>query len=152
MTELNINGLVVPVGGDLADHDIAGGVTDAVLASACLPYVFQAVEIDGEHYWDGGLVSNTPLMEVLSHPPRRDTLAFQVDLWSATGPLPKTIARVLTGATGIDGTLGRFDLRLGGRGETSRDDPCLDEGRVLKGARSCRIPGSTGVGRACAAG
>ncbi len=64
------------------------------MASGALPPGFPAVEIDGRFYWDGGLVSNTPLMEVLSHPPRRDTLAFQVDLWSATGPLPKTLLDV----------------------------------------------------------
>jgi NTE family protein len=61
------------------------------MASGALPPGFPAVEIDGRHYWDGGLVSNTPLLEVLTHPPRRDTLAFQVDLWSARGPLPKNL-------------------------------------------------------------
>ncbi|WP_374655973.1 DUF3734 domain-containing protein [Dongia sp.] len=64
------------------------------MASGALPPGFPAVEIDGRHYWDGGLVSNTPLMEVLSRPPRRDTLAFQVDLWSAKGPLPQNLLDV----------------------------------------------------------
>ena len=64
------------------------------MASGALPPGFPAVEIDGRHYWDGGLVSNTPLMEVLSRPPRRDTLTFQVDLWSAKGPLPKNLLDV----------------------------------------------------------
>jgi len=43
------------------------------------------------HYWDGGLVSNTPLVTVLEDEPRRDTLAFQVDLWSALGELPRNV-------------------------------------------------------------
>ncbi len=61
------------------------------MASGALPPGFPAVEIDGRHYWDGGLLSNTPLIEVLTHQPRRDTIAFQVDLWSSRGPLPKNI-------------------------------------------------------------
>ncbi|HSN32307.1 MAG TPA: patatin-like phospholipase family protein [Ideonella sp.] len=61
------------------------------MASAALPPGFPAIEIDGEFYWDGGLVSNTPLRHVLEAIPRRDTLAFQVDLWSARGPLPDNV-------------------------------------------------------------
>ena len=65
-----------------------------VMASGALPPAFAAVEIDGEHYWDGGLVSNTPLEYVSEETPRRDTLALQVDLWSARGAVPKTLADV----------------------------------------------------------
>ena len=61
------------------------------MASAALPPGFPAIEIDGEFYWDGGLVSNTPLRHVLESTPRRDTLTFQVDLWSARGPLPANV-------------------------------------------------------------
>lgn len=61
------------------------------MASGALPPGFAAVEIDGESYWDGGLVSNTPLAEVVAETPRLDTLAFQVDLWSAVGPLPANL-------------------------------------------------------------
>ena len=57
------------------------------MASGALPPGFPAVEIDGEHYWDGGVVWNTPLSRVLSDEPR-DTLTFQVDLWSAKGRVP----------------------------------------------------------------
>lgn len=64
------------------------------MASGALPPAFAPVEIDGEFFWDGGVVSNTPLMEVLQSSPRRDTLAFQVDLWSARGPVPDTMAGV----------------------------------------------------------
>jgi NTE family protein len=58
------------------------------MASGALPPGFPAVEIDGEFYWDGGLVSNTPLTEVLRDAEHKDTLVFQVDLWSANGNVP----------------------------------------------------------------
>ena len=64
------------------------------MASGALPPGFPAVEIDGEYYWDGGLVSNTPLAEVLTAQPRRDALIFQVDLWSARGKLPHDLSDV----------------------------------------------------------
>jgi NTE family protein len=64
------------------------------MASGALPPGFPAVAVDGEFYWDGGLVSNTPLLHVLESEPRRDTLVFQVDLWSARGQLPTTLAEV----------------------------------------------------------
>ncbi len=62
-----------------------------VIASGSLPPGFPATEIDGEYYWDGGIVSNTPLQWVLDSKPRLDTLAFQVDLWSARGELPRDL-------------------------------------------------------------
>ena len=68
---------------------------DHIMASAALPPGFPAVEIDGEHYWDGGLVSNTPLQWVVDGRPHLDTLIFQVDLWSARGELPGTLAEVV---------------------------------------------------------
>jgi NTE family protein len=67
-----------------------------VMASGALPPGFPAIEIEGEHYWDGGLVSNTPLQWVLGSQPQQDTLAFQVDLWSARGAFPRTMAEVTT--------------------------------------------------------
>jgi NTE family protein len=62
-----------------------------VIASGSLPPGFPATEIDGQHYWDGGIVSNTPLEWVLESSPRQDTLAFQIDLWSAKGELPRNL-------------------------------------------------------------
>jgi len=64
------------------------------MASGALPPGFPAVEIDGEFYWDGGLVSNTPLYYVLTSKPRRDTLIFQIDLWSANGEVPRDLLQV----------------------------------------------------------
>ncbi|HEX7761844.1 MAG TPA: patatin-like phospholipase family protein [Caulobacteraceae bacterium] len=65
-----------------------------VMASGALPPAFPAVEVDGEFYWDGGMVSNTPLDWVLSARSDLDTLIFQVDLWSARGELPRDLAEV----------------------------------------------------------
>ena len=65
-----------------------------VMASGALPPGFPPIEIDGEYYWDGGLVSNTPLQYVLDEVPRPDMLIFQVDLFSARGPMPRTLSEV----------------------------------------------------------
>ncbi|MBI1262339.1 MAG: patatin-like phospholipase family protein [Rhizobiales bacterium] len=62
-----------------------------IMASGALPPGFPPVEVDGEFYWDGGLVSNTPLQYVLDSDPRHDMLIFQVDLFSARGPMPTTM-------------------------------------------------------------
>jgi NTE family protein len=59
-----------------------------------LPPGFPAIEIDGEFYWDGGLVSNTPLRYILETLPRHSTLAFQVDLFAAKGELPSALDAV----------------------------------------------------------
>jgi NTE family protein len=67
-----------------------------VMASGSLPPGFPATEVDGEFYWDGGILSNTPLQWVLDARPREDTLAFQVDLWSARGELPRDMIEVDT--------------------------------------------------------
>jgi NTE family protein len=78
---------------DTKTHTIA---PEHIMASGALPPGLPAVEIEGEHYWDGGLVWNTPLRWVVDSRPRLDTLAFQVDLWSARGEPPRTIAEVST--------------------------------------------------------
>jgi NTE family protein len=65
-----------------------------IIASGSLPPGFPATEIDGEFYWDGGVVSNTPLQWVFDARPRQDTLAFQIDLWSAEGDLPRDMSHV----------------------------------------------------------
>ena len=78
---------------DSATHTIR---PEHILASGALPPGFPAVEIDGEQYWDGGLVSNTPLQWVIECGARQDTLVFQVDLWSARGQIPRNMADVVT--------------------------------------------------------
>ena len=65
-----------------------------IMASGALPPGFAPVEIDGEYYWDGGLVSNTPLQHVLDQPGEIARVVFQVDLFAAVGELPTTLAEV----------------------------------------------------------
>ncbi len=59
-----------------------------IMASGALPPGFPSIEIEGEHFWDGGIASNTPLDYVLDEEVNPDLLIFQVDLFSARGPLP----------------------------------------------------------------
>jgi NTE family protein len=73
---------------DSVTHQIC---PEHVIASASLPPGFPATEIEGEYYWDGGLVSNTPLQWVLDSRPGQDTLAFQIDLWSSRGEFPRNL-------------------------------------------------------------
>jgi len=79
------------------DDDVFGANTriDArhVMASGALPPGFAPVEIDGRYYWDGGIVSNTPLAHVLNRN-CGDMLVFQVDLFPAEGPLPRELTDV----------------------------------------------------------
>jgi len=69
-----------------------------VMASGALPPGFPAIEIEGEQYWDGGLVSNTPLqwIAMTQQRPPPDSLVFQIDLWSARGEFPRNLAEVAT--------------------------------------------------------
>ena len=96
-TRLSIGAVNVRTGNftyfDSATHSIG---PEHVMASGALPPGFPPVEIEGEYYWDGGVVSNTPLEWVVNSEPRCDTLAFQVDLWSARGELPRNMLEVMT--------------------------------------------------------
>ncbi len=65
-----------------------------IIASGALPPGFPSAVIDGEAYWDGGLVSNTPLSYFMRQEPRHDNLAFQVDVFPAKGPTPQTLDEV----------------------------------------------------------
>jgi NTE family protein len=76
---------------DCTTHKIA---FEHIAASGSLPPGFPATKIGDSYFWDGGLISNTPLEWVLNGRPRRDTLAFQVDLWNARGELPKDMIGV----------------------------------------------------------
>lgn len=72
-----------------------------IMASGSLPPAFPPVDIDGSHYWDGGIVSNSPLWYVLDDSPRLDALIVQVDLFSARGDLPANLDQVLERAKDI---------------------------------------------------
>ncbi len=62
-----------------------------IMASGAIPPGFPPIEIDGAYYWDGGLVSNTPIQYVLDQETERDLLIFQVDLFPARGDMPTTM-------------------------------------------------------------
>ena len=66
-----------------------------IMASGALPPAFPPVRIDGELYWDGGILSNTPTEVVFDDVPRRDSLIFAVHLWNPLGAEPATMADVL---------------------------------------------------------
>lgn len=65
-----------------------------IMASAALPPGFPAVRIGNDYFWDGGLVSNTPLDHVLKHKGNDDLLVFQLDLFSAKGVLPTSLGEI----------------------------------------------------------
>lgn len=74
-------------------RDMALGL-EHVVASGALPPSFPAVRIDGELYWDGGILSNTPVEVVFDDKPRRNSLVFAVHLWNPNGDEPHSIWEV----------------------------------------------------------
>jgi NTE family protein len=66
-----------------------------IMASGALPPAFPAVRIDGELYWDGGILSNTPVEVVFDDNPRRNSLVFAVHIWNPHGPEPETVWEVM---------------------------------------------------------
>lgn len=72
-------------------HEISA---DAVLASACLPFLFHAVEIDGEHYWDGGYVGNPAIFPLIYHCGTRDVVIVHINPIVRRG-VPKTAAEIM---------------------------------------------------------
>ncbi|HKN10146.1 MAG TPA: patatin-like phospholipase family protein [Pseudomonadota bacterium] len=69
--------------------------SEHIMASGALPPAFPAIRIEGEIYWDGGILSNTPTEVIFDDDPRRDALIFAVHLWNPTGPEPRSIWEVL---------------------------------------------------------
>ena len=65
-----------------------------ILASGALPPAFPAVRIDGELYWDGGILSNTPAETIFDDYPRYDSLVFAVHLWNPVGAEPQSMWEV----------------------------------------------------------
>ncbi len=92
-----------------------------IMASGALPPGFPSIVIDGEHYWDGGIASNTPLDYVLDAETTNDLLIFQVDLFSARGPLPETL---------LEAAEREKDIRF-----SSRTRMTTDKNRQLHNAR-----------------
>jgi len=62
-----------------------------IVASASLPPGFPPTEVEGDYYWDGGLVSNSPMQFVVDNRQGHSALVFQVDLWDANGEVPLDI-------------------------------------------------------------
>lgn len=77
------------------DSDRETLTVDHILASGALPPAFPAVRINGELYWDGGILSNTPVEIVFDDEPRRSGTVFTVHLWNPHGPEPDSIWQVL---------------------------------------------------------
>jgi NTE family protein len=67
---------------------------DAVLASACLPFMFQAVEIDGEHYWDGGYMGNPAIFPLIYHCASRDVVIVHINPMERS-ELPTTATEIM---------------------------------------------------------
>jgi NTE family protein len=65
-----------------------------IMASGALPPAFPPIEVEGAWYWDGGIVSNTPLDVIIDQLPRRSTLCFMVDLFDSAGPFPRVMEDV----------------------------------------------------------
>ncbi len=84
-----------------------------IMASGALPPGFPPIEIDGEFYWDGGLVSNTPLQYVIDEEKRRDLIILQVDLFPARGPMPRNLSEAATREK---------DIRFSSRTRLNTDD------------------------------
>ena len=100
---LNSGGVRFSVGavnvltGNFVYFDNADGAIEPehVMASGALPPSLPMVKIGTDHFWDGGIVSNTPLQYLLEQEDSLNTLVFQVDLFSAHGVLPRDIQDVL---------------------------------------------------------
>jgi len=68
--------------------------SEQIMASGALPPAFPAICIDGEYFWDGGILSNTPTEVIFDDFPRRNSLIFAVHLWNPIGPVPRSIWEV----------------------------------------------------------
>jgi NTE family protein len=97
---------------------------DVLLASACLPTMFQAVEIDGELYWDGGFAGNPTITPLVRESDGEDTILVQINPRERTVP-PRTAAEILN--------------RLN---EVSFNSPLMKELRMIALLRQAADPGS----------
>jgi NTE family protein len=77
------------------DNSVEEIEPEHIMASGALPPALPMVKIGTDHYWDGGIVSNTPLQHLLEQEDNLNTMVFQVDLFSARGVLPRDIEDVL---------------------------------------------------------
>lgn len=127
---LSVGAVQVDTGNSVYFDSRDGKITaDHIIASGSLPPGFPAVSIDGRQYWDGGIVSNSPLWYVLDDAQDISALIIQVDLFSARGDLPQNLDQVLERAKDIQySSKTRFNTRRGQELENLRQ--ALD--RLLK--------------------
>jgi NTE family protein len=107
-----------------------------IMASGALPPGFPPVIIDGEAYWDGGIVSNTPLQYVLDEETGRDLMIFQVDLFPARGDLPRTL---------IEAAEREKDIRFSSRTRLNTDAAVrIHKARVALASLLAKLPTTFG--------
>jgi NTE family protein len=96
-TRLSVGAVDVRSGNSVYfDNSVQEIRVEHIMASGALPPGFAPVSVDGQEYWDGGILSNTPLQYVLDSTPRTQRLVIvQVDLFSARGPMPRTLSEVI---------------------------------------------------------
>ena len=82
-----------------------------IMAGASLPPSFPPTEIDGEYYWDGAVVSNSPMQYVIDDASRNTALVFQVDLWDAEGEVPLDVPSAYSRSLEIHGAT-RLNITL----------------------------------------
>ena len=103
-TRLSVGAVNVRTGNstyfDNRDPDLKFG-PEHIMASGALPPGFPPIRIEGEAYWDGGLLSNTPLWYVIDDDPHLNALIAQIDLFSARGEIPQNLDQVLERAKDI---------------------------------------------------
>jgi NTE family protein len=88
-THLSVGATNVRTGAPVYFDNLERKLTVAhIMAAASLPPLFPPTEIDGQFYYDGGVVSNSPMQLVIDRRPSYSALVFQVDLWDAHGELP----------------------------------------------------------------
>jgi len=105
---------------------------DHVRASGSLPPGFPAVTIEGEQYWDGGIVTNSPLAYVTEERPRTRVLIIEVDVFNAKGELPRNLDQVMERAKDI-----QYASKMRLNTETFRQ---LGEMRAALGRLLCKLP------------
>jgi len=105
---------------------------DHVRASGSLPPGFPPVTIDGEQYWDGGIVSNSPLAYVTDEQPRTRVLVVAVDVFNARGELPRNLDQVMERAKDI-----QYASKMRLNTDRFRE---LGEMRAALGRLLCKLP------------
>ncbi len=115
-TRLSVGAVNIETGNFAYFENVQGGRIgpEHIMASGALPPGLPPVEIDGAWYWDGGLVSNTPLDWVMQAETRAPMAIFQVDLFPARGALPKTLAEAADR---------EMDIRFSSRTRLNTDQP-----------------------------